>query len=109
MCDQRSASFLDGLVDHPGGLLCPLVHLVRQHAAKQCRIGGGVSLAEPKKVANHAAFTIVNQLNLACRLALIVNDRDLLEVTEQTGRFQNGILEVLRRLVRRASLSASSW
>ena len=80
---------------------CPLVHLVRQHAAKQCRIGGGVSLAEPKKVANHAAFAIVDQLNLTRRLALLVDDRDFLEMTEQSGRFQQRILEVLRRLVRR--------
>jgi len=48
------------------------------------------------------------QLNLTCRLALLVDDRDFLEMTEQSGRFQQRILEVLRRLVRRASPSARS-
>ena len=51
-----------------------------------------MELAEPKKVANHAAFAIVDQLNLTCRLALLVDDRDFLEMTEQSGRFQQRIL-----------------
>ena len=65
-------------------------------------------LAEPHKVTDRGVLTVVNQLDLAGRLALVVELRLLADVTKAVSCLKNSILQLLRGAIGRSRLAASA-